>query len=64
MKVYTKIFATEEQAFNWMRMKNRACKKANNNKDIFVMVDGPSDDFAVMDIDSAIKNEFFYSWSK
>jgi hypothetical protein len=46
-----------------MVAKNRACKRAGNLKDIFVLVDGPENDFAVMDLDSAIENGFLFQWS-
>lgn len=63
MTQYIKIFKSEEQAFQLMVAKNRACKRAGNLKDIFVLVDGPENDFAVMDLDSAIENGFLFQWS-
>lgn len=63
MTQYIKIFKSESEAFDWMVMKNRACKRANNLNDIFCLVDGPDNDFAVMDIDSAIEGGFLYQWS-
>ena len=52
---YLKMFKTENAATDWMRMKNRALKLAGNTRDLFVVTDGPSDDFAVMDLKSAIE---------
>jgi hypothetical protein len=48
-------FNTENAAIARCSMKNRACKRANNYKDIFAVVDGPSDDFAVVDLRTAIE---------
>lgn len=56
------MFKTENSAMDWMRMKNRACKLAGNMRDLFVVTEGPSDDFAVMDLKSAIELEAGYKW--
>lgn len=63
MKTYFKSFSNENEAYQFMRMKNTACKKAGNLKDVYVIVDGPENDFVVMDIDSAIEGDFMYQFS-
>jgi len=59
---YLKMFKTESAAMQYMRMKNRACKAAGNRCDLYVVCDGPEDDFAVMDIESAIEMGMGYKW--
>ena len=59
---YMKMFKTEAAAMDWMRMKNRACKLAGNTRDLFVVTDGPENDFAVMDLKSAIELGSGYKW--
>lgn len=59
---YVKFFKSENDAMYWMRMKNRACKLAGNMRDLFVVSPGPDDDFAVMDIASAIELGLGYKW--
>ncbi len=57
------MFKTENAAMDWMRMKNRACKLDGNMRDLFVVVtDGPENDFAVMDLKSAIELGGGYKW--
>lgn len=63
MKQYVKIFENEADAYNWMRMKNRACEKAGNLNDVFCLVDGYDNNYAVVDINTAIDGGFLYSWS-
>ena len=46
-----------------MVLKNRACQKANNFKDAFVLVDGTDNNFVVMDERSAIEGGFLYQYS-
>lgn len=59
---YLKMFKTENNAMHWMRMKNRACRLAGNFRDMFVVTDGPENDFAVMDLKSAIELGGGYKW--
>ena len=54
MSSYAKFFATENTAIARAAMKNRACKRAGNYKDIYAVVDGPCDDYAVVDLNTAI----------
>lgn len=63
MKTYMKEFETVEKADSFMRMKNRACKLANNFKDLYCLVDGPSDNYAVVDLKSAIDLGCGYEWA-
>lgn len=57
---YLKTFAAESKADAWMRMKNRANRLRGH---LWVVVDGPESDFAVMDIKSAIAGNFMYRWA-
>jgi len=41
-------------------MRNRAHQRGD--KQLVVLVDGPEDNFAVMDLESAISNGFLYCW--
>lgn len=59
-KSYMRIFDNEADAVQRMIIKNRAHKKGDGQ--IFVLVDHPDDQYAVMDIDSAIDNDFCYRW--
>lgn len=51
---YCKFFDAENDAFTRCSIKNRAARAANNYKDIYCVVDGPSDNFAVVDLSTAI----------
>jgi hypothetical protein len=35
-------------------MKNKVCRRAGNYKDIYAVVDGPENNFAVVDLNTAI----------
>jgi hypothetical protein len=59
---YLKTFAVEDDAHDWMRMMNRA-RRDNIYATIYVLVDGPSDDFAVVDIKTAIDMDAPYEWA-
>jgi hypothetical protein len=50
MKTYCKYFNTEDEAQEWMTMKNRT-----SVNDIYCMVPGPADNFAVVDHLTAIE---------
>jgi hypothetical protein len=51
---YMKQFESEDEATELCRLKNTACRNAGNHRDIFAVVDGPEDDFAVVDLLTAI----------
>ena len=59
-ETYIKYFATENAAFDRCTMKNLACKRAGNYSEIYAVVDGPEDNFAVVDLDTAIELGFGY----
>ena len=65
MKTATCIlfFESENDAYQMMVLKNRACKRAGNMNDCYVMMDGPYNNYAVMDIMSAIESGMLYSFS-
>ncbi len=58
---YFKTFASADEAGDSMKAKNRAAQRAGSG-DIFVLVDGPEDDFVVMDLEQAVANGLLYSW--
>lgn len=60
--IYMKEFKTEGAAMDWMRLKNRAAKLAGNRRDMLVVTDGPSDNFAVVDLNTAIELGGGYKW--
>ena len=51
---YTKFFETEKAALARCSMKNRVCRRAGNFKDIYAVIDGPEDNYAVVDLGTAI----------
>lgn len=57
-----KFFKTENEALEYMRIRNRAAKAAGNKRDLMVVTDGPDDNFAAMDAKEAIENDFNYKW--
>lgn len=59
---YLKMFTAENAAMTWMRNMNRTRAAAGNHRDVFVVTDGPEDDFAVMDLKSAIELGNGYKW--
>ncbi len=59
-KTYTKFYRKEETAIAMMQMKNKSCERANNYNDIFAVVDGPDNNFAVVDIKTAIELNLGY----
>jgi hypothetical protein len=61
-KKYLKMFKSENLAMDLMRAKNRACKLAGNFRELFVVTDGPENNFAVMDLKSAIELAGGYKW--
>ena len=52
---YIKIFKHQINAISWMRMKNQACRLANNFRELYGVTDGPENNFAVMDIKSILE---------
>lgn len=59
---YCKMHNTENSALQSMRLKNQACRKVGNRRDIFVVTEGPDGNWAVMDIKSAIDLGACYQW--
>ena len=57
---YMKQFNDENKALDWCEMKNKACKRAKSFRDIFAVVDGPENDYAVVDVSTAIGLGFGY----
>lgn len=55
---YQKFFATEDEAGTRMRLMNQASRDGT----IFCLVDGPDDDYAVVDLQTAIELEVPYRW--
>ena len=55
-----RFFDSENEARDYMVMRNRAHQRGD--KQLVVLVDGPEDNFAVMDLESAIENGFLYTW--
>ena len=55
-----KRFDDENKALDWCGMKNNACKRAGNYKDIYAVVTGPEEDYAVVDLSTAIELGFGY----
>lgn len=54
-----KFFAEEDEACDYMRSLNKT-----HRKEIFCLVDGPEDNFAVVDLRTAIDLEIPYEWSR
>lgn len=53
---------TEERARECMIAMNKASRGSRYGRRLYVIVDGPDNDFVVMHVDDAIKGEFFYRW--
>ena len=53
-----RFFAEEDQAREHMRLLNQT-----HCKEIFCLVDGPEDNFAVVDLKTAIEMDMPYEWS-
>lgn len=54
-ETYCRFFDSENAARDRCAMKNRAARLANNFRDIYCLVDGPEDNFAVVDLSTAIE---------
>ena len=59
-ETYIRYFETENKALDICMIKNKACKRAGNFRDIYAVVDGPDDNFAVVDLSTAIDLGFGY----
>lgn len=59
-RTYLKCFNSEDNADRHMRTINRASR----DQTIFCVVDGPEDDFAVVDLVTAIDLEIPYRWAR
>ena len=57
---YIAYFETENAALTRCKLKNNACKRAGNYRDIYAVVDGPEDNYAVVDLMTAIELGFGY----
>jgi len=54
-KTYIKEFKTEKEAMQMMSIKNRSLKLANNSKELYCVVNGTLNNFAVVDIRTAVE---------
>ena len=61
-QTYCKFFQTKDGAMQFMRLQNRAAASAGNRRDVLCVTDGPSDNFAVVDLKTAIELGNGYSW--
>ena len=52
---YMRMFENENEALDRCEMKNKACKAANNTRDIFAVIEGPEENWAVVDLTTAIE---------
>lgn len=52
---YIHHFATEREAIIRCSIKNQACRRAGNYRDIYAVVDGPDNNFSVVDLKTAIE---------
>lgn len=58
---YCKFFSNENDAAMRCSLKNRAARRANNYRDIYCLVDGPENNYAVVDLRTAIELGGVYS---
>ena len=54
-ETYCKFFESENDARTRCANKNKAARRANNYRDIYCLVDGPENNFAVVDLTTAIE---------
>ena len=52
---YVKKFKSESDAMDWMKMQNAAFRLAGNWKSAHAVVAGPQNDWAVVDLKTAIE---------
>lgn len=57
---YLKRFLDEQAAASWARMKTQA--HAGGDGQVFCWVEGPSDDWMVCDLQTAIASHLPYQW--
>lgn len=60
---YVRFFDTELEAEDHMRDCNRRFRISPRYFDPFVLVDGPEDNFAVVDLKTAIEMDCLYRWA-
>ena len=61
---YLEVFTDENQAYDRMTIKNKACQNAHNYNDVYVLTEGPEPDtWAVLDINTAIEMDMLYRWA-
>jgi hypothetical protein len=53
------VFTNENKAYEIMRSRNSAAKRAGNFRDVLCVVDHP-EGWALMDLNTAIANDFCY----
>lgn len=58
-RTYLKRFNSEDDADRLMRVLNRAAR----DQTVFCIVDGPEDDFVLVDLATAIDLEMPYRWA-
>ena len=63
METYIKFFDDKGLARDFAKGKNQAARRAGNNRSCYCVVDGPEDNYAVVDIDMAIELGGPYEWS-
>lgn len=62
-ETYIRQFNQYDAAFDFMRMKNKTFENAGNKSTIFCVVPGPDDNYAVVDLRTAIELEIGYVWA-
>lgn len=62
-QTFVKEFQDYDSAYGYMVEKNKALERAGNKVDTYCVVPGPEDDFAVVDLWTAIDLEMGYVWS-
>lgn len=60
---FMKFFASHGEAFEYMKRKNLAARGAGDKDTTYCVVDGPDDDYAVVDLDTAIDHGQPYEWA-
>ena len=60
---YIKRMTDYNEAFKWMRVKNQSAKRAGCNN-VFCLVNGPDDDYAIVDLRTAIDLGGQYEWTQ
>ena len=56
---YTARFETKDEAYARMLMKNQTSRDGT----IYCLIDGPENDWAVVDLGTAIEMDALYSWA-